>query len=169
MAGTPGVVACANWPCARVHTARRLYEVGLRVADAMASILAILTIKMTCSPCPSCISSYYFSNNSQVLPSLRVKLLPPCAAPNPARRRAGWLWRIGAKDSRMLHRSGAPTITFASPRQSATHTSARARSAEQPRTPGAFANDARVALAASKAFGTHIEPILRSLDGKKCL
>ena len=28
----------------------------------------------------------------------------PCEAPKPARRRAGWLWRIGAQDSRMLHR-----------------------------------------------------------------
>ena len=27
---------------------------------------------------------------------------PPFAALNPARRRAGWLWRIGAQDSRML-------------------------------------------------------------------
>ena len=28
----------------------------------------------------------------------------PCEAPNPPRRRAGWLWRIGAQDSRMLQR-----------------------------------------------------------------
>ena len=39
---------------------------------------------------------------------------------------------------------GAPTIAFALPTQSATNTSVRARSAEQPRTPGAFANQVRV-------------------------
>ena len=40
---------------------------------------------------------------------------------------------------------GAPTITFALLKQWTTNTSARARSVEQPRTPGAFANDSSVA------------------------
>ena len=39
---------------------------------------------------------------------------------------------------------GAPTIAFALLKQRTTNTSARARSAEQPRTPGAFANEGRV-------------------------
>jgi eukaryotic-like serine/threonine-protein kinase len=43
--------------------------------------------------------------------------------------------------------SGAPTTVFALPRQRAKSTSARARSAEQPRTAGAFANRASVAPA----------------------
>ena len=41
---------------------------------------------------------------------------------------------------------GAPTNAFALLRSCATNTSARARSAEQPRTPGAFAYQAWVAL-----------------------
>ena len=52
----------------------------------------------------------------------------------------------------MLQKSGAPAIEFALLRLCATNTSARVRSAEQPRTPGAFAYQASVALADSKAF-----------------
>ena len=52
----------------------------------------------------------------------------------------------------MLQKSGAPTTAFALLGQRATNTSARARSAEQPRTPGAFAHQASVALADSNAF-----------------
>ena len=51
----------------------------------------------------------------------------------------------------MLRRPGAPTIAFALLQQSATNTSARARSAGQPRTSGAFANEGSIALATSKA------------------
>ena len=43
--------------------------------------------------------------------------------------------------------SGALTSAFAMPKQRTTHTRARARSAEQPRTPGAFANVSSVAPA----------------------
>ena len=70
----------------------------------------------------------------------------------------------------MLQKSGAPTIAFALLKQRTTNTSARARSAEQPRTPGAFANRASVALADSKTLrsanrsAASFGPILSSFD-----
>ena len=59
---------------------------------------------------------------------------------------------------------GAPTIAFALLKQRTTNTSARARSAEQPRTPGAFANECRVEPAASKEFRSKF----RAYFGKLC-
>ena len=41
----------------------------------------------------------------------------------------------------MLRRPRAPTTAFALPKQRAKNTSARDQRAEQPRTPGAFANE----------------------------
>ena len=57
----------------------------------------------------------------------------------------------------MLQKSGAPAIEFALLRLCATNTSARVRSAEQPRTPGAFAHQASVALADSNAFRSQFQ------------
>ena len=71
---------------------------------------------------------------------------------------------VAAQDSRMLQKSGAPTIAFALLKQRTTNTSARARSAEQPRTPGAFANECRVEPAASKEFRSKF----RAYFGKLC-
>ena len=50
-----------------------------------------------------------------------------------------------------------PTTTFARPKQRATNASARAPSAEQPRTPGAFANRASAALADSIALRSQLQ------------
>ena len=41
MVGAPGVIACANWPCARVPTTRRLGGFGLRTGDAVELYLAV--------------------------------------------------------------------------------------------------------------------------------
>ena len=44
------------------------------------------------------------SDEGQVMQQRIFCQQSPCEAPNPSRRRAGWLWRIAAQDSRMLQR-----------------------------------------------------------------